>query len=332
MHTTRENSKYRDMGDILEDHLGSRVSPVVIPRVWVAYFAGLGPKGEIEDSTVPRLTPAMKNALVTELFGGNAGAFALWEEEHLGLSRRVRQRARAFGAKNSSWLLNAVLAECYQSKTWMTVMARAMDVYTFLRMFGPYTVRAGSACRKAAGDVRPRCCMFFGGWAHVDYMFQVTRRLMKAAWPGSSDDLACRESDTASFPVDQTRVLPKAATVRTTGDLLDLVGLRATSGPVRPQRRVRRRKDRALAEIRRYQKSTDLLIRKLPFQRVVRDILGARGITRMQAGAVEALQQAAEHHLVSLMEDTNLCALHCRRVIIMPKDMALARRLAGEIP
>jgi histone H3/H4 len=333
MHTRRENSGYRDMLSLLEKHINSRLSTVVNPRVWVTYFAGLGPKGEIEDSTVPRLTPAMKKALVTELFVGNAGAFALWEKEHLGLSRRVRQRARAFGAKNSSWLLDAVLAECHRSTFWINVMARAMDVYTFLRMFGPYAVKAGSACRGANGDVRPRCCMFFGGWAHVDYMFQVTRGLMKAAWPGV-DDLACHESDTASFPVNQTRVLPRAATVRTTGDLLDLIGLRAVA-PDRPDRSVRRRrKDRALAEIRRYQKSTDLLMRKLPFQRVVREILADRGglVTRMQAGAVEALQQAAEHHLVSLMEDTNLCALHCGRVTITPKDTRVARRLAGEIP
>lgn len=103
-----------------------------------------------------------------------------WEEEHLGLSRRVRQRARAFGAKNTSWLLNAVLAECYRSESWTDLMARAMDVYTFLRMFAPYNVRAESACRGADGDVRPRCCMFFGGWAHVDNMFHVIRRLMKA--------------------------------------------------------------------------------------------------------------------------------------------------------
>jgi histone H3/H4 len=328
-----ENHEYADMVDQFMDHIGSKWSTVVNPRVWVTYFAGFGPKGEIMNTTGPRLTPAMKNAMVAGLFGGNVGAFNRWEEEHLGLSRRVRQRARAFGAKNTSWLLNAVLAECYRSESWTDLMARAMDVYTFLRMFAPYNVRAESACRGADGDVRPRCCMFFGGWAHVDNMFHVIRRLMKAPWPGyGADDLVSYDSATSSFPVGQTRVLPEGPVVRTTGNLLDLIGLRAVA-PVRPVRPARRhRRDRALAEIRRYQKSTDLLMRKLPFQRLIRNVLEDMGdqVTRMQAGAAEALQQAAEHHLVSLMEDTNLCALHCGRVTIMPKDMRVARRLAGE--
>uniref|UniRef100_A0A8C9B8U2 Core Histone H2A/H2B/H3 domain-containing protein n=1 Tax=Phocoena sinus TaxID=42100 RepID=A0A8C9B8U2_PHOSS len=64
----------------------------------------------------------------------------------------------------------------------------------------------------------------------------------------------------------------------------------------------------ALREIRRYQKkSTELLIRKLPFQRL-----------------------ACEAYLVGLFEDTNLCAIHAKRVTIMPKDIHLARRIRGE--
>jgi histone H3 len=87
----------------------------------------------------------------------------------------------------------------------------------------------------------------------------------------------------------------------------------------------------ALREIRRYQKNTDLLIRKLPFQRLVREIAQEfRTELRFQAGAVAALQEAAEAYLVGLFEDTNLCALHSKRVTIMPKDMQLARRIRGE--
>ncbi|KAF4348015.1 hypothetical protein G4B88_026835 [Cannabis sativa] len=63
----------------------------------------------------------------------------------------------------------------------------------------------------------------------------------------------------------------------------------------------------ALREIRKYQKSTELLIRKLPFQRL--------------SSAVSALQEAAEAYLVGLFEDTNLCAIHAKRVTIMPKDI-----------
>ena len=87
----------------------------------------------------------------------------------------------------------------------------------------------------------------------------------------------------------------------------------------------------ALREIRKYQKSTELLIRKLPFQRLVRE-LAQDFITdlRFSSSAVLALQEASEAYLVGLFEDTNLCALHSKRVTIMPKDIQLARRIRGE--
>ena len=87
----------------------------------------------------------------------------------------------------------------------------------------------------------------------------------------------------------------------------------------------------ALREIRRYQKSTDLLIRKLPFQRLVREIAqDFKNDLRFQATAILALQEASESYLVSLFEDCNLCAIHAKRVTIMPKDIQLARRIRGE--
>mmetsp|Transcript_51971 Transcript_51971/g.161282 ORF Transcript_51971/g.161282 Transcript_51971/m.161282 type:complete len:137 (-) Transcript_51971:134-544(-) len=87
----------------------------------------------------------------------------------------------------------------------------------------------------------------------------------------------------------------------------------------------------ALREIRKYQKSTDLLIRKLPFQRLVREIAqDFKTDLKFQSQAVLALQEAAEAYLVGLFEDTNLCAIHAKRVTIMPKDVQLARRLRGE--
>ena len=89
----------------------------------------------------------------------------------------------------------------------------------------------------------------------------------------------------------------------------------------------------ALREIRRYQKSTDLLIRKLPFQRLVRDIAQSfkiRGeVPRFQSTAVLALQEASEAFLVGVFEDTNLCAIHAKRVTIMNRDMQLALRICG---
>ncbi|KAJ8427264.1 hypothetical protein Cgig2_028222 [Carnegiea gigantea] len=87
----------------------------------------------------------------------------------------------------------------------------------------------------------------------------------------------------------------------------------------------------ALREIRKYQKSTELLIRKLPFQRLVREIAqDFKTDLRFQSSAVAALQEAAEAYLVGLFEDTNLCAIHAKRVTIMPKDIQLARRIRGE--
>ena len=87
----------------------------------------------------------------------------------------------------------------------------------------------------------------------------------------------------------------------------------------------------ALREIRRYQKSTELLIRKLPFQRLVREIAqDFKTDLRFQSSAVMALQEASEAYLVGLFEDTNLCAIHAKRVTIMPKDIQLTRRIRGE--
>jgi len=87
----------------------------------------------------------------------------------------------------------------------------------------------------------------------------------------------------------------------------------------------------ALREIRRYQKSTDLLIRKIPFQRLVREIAQEfKTDLRFQGAAILALQEASEAYLVGLFEDSNLCAIHAKRVTIMPRDMQLARRIRGE--
>ncbi|WAR10024.1 CENPA-like protein [Mya arenaria] len=89
---------------------------------------------------------------------------------------------------------------------------------------------------------------------------------------------------------------------------------------------------RALMEIRKYQKSTSLLIRKAPFVRLVREIcleLAPNKQHYWTAHALMAIQEAAEAYLVHLFEDSNLCAIHAKRVTIMPRDIILARRLHG---
>ena len=114
-------------------------------------------------------------------------------------------------------------------------------------------------------------------------------------------------------------------------------GKKAPGGGVRKPHRFRPGTV-ALKEIRRYQKSTELLIQKLPFQHLVREIANDRevvpdhmiGKIRFQTDAIKALQESCEAYLVGLFEDTNLCAIHAKRVTIMPKDIQLARRIRGE--
>jgi histone H3/H4 len=107
--------------------------------------------------------------------------------------------------------------------------------------------------------------------------------------------------------------------------------------PLKKKKRRYRPGTAALKEIRKYQKSFDLLIRKLPFQRLVREIANEEAASsrfpdgvRFQSGALSALQEAAEDFLVHLFEDANLEAIHAKRVTIMAKDIQLARRIRGE--
>ena len=109
----------------------------------------------------------------------------------------------------------------------------------------------------------------------------------------------------------------------------------STGGVKKPQRY--RPGTVALREIRRYQRSTELIFRKLPFQRFVREVAQDYAYfgkddpgLRFQGSAVLALQEAAEAYLVGLFEDTNLLAIHAKRTTIMAKDIRLARRIRGQ--
>lgn len=89
---------------------------------------------------------------------------------------------------------------------------------------------------------------------------------------------------------------------------------------------------KALREIRAYQRSTNLLIARLPFQRLVREITNEfRTDLRFQSTALLALQEACEAYIVGVFEDANLCCLHAGRVTVVPKDIQLARRIRREI-
>ena len=87
----------------------------------------------------------------------------------------------------------------------------------------------------------------------------------------------------------------------------------------------------ALREIRKYQKTTNLLIRHRPFQRLVREIAAdIFSDLRFQSSALLALQESSEAYLTSMFEDANLCAIHAKRVTVTPRDLALARRIRRE--
>jgi len=88
---------------------------------------------------------------------------------------------------------------------------------------------------------------------------------------------------------------------------------------------------KALREVRQYQETTELLIAKVRFQRLVRDLCKKIAPVRFETQALLALQEAAEGYLTGLFEDTGLLAIHGKRVTIMPRDIRMAKRLrAGE--
>lgn len=134
----------------------------------------------------------------------------------------------------------------------------------------------------------------------------------------------------ARYPIVTDKVSAVAARFRRS-PARRRTGAPASGGVKRTRSRRYRPGTVALREIRRFQKSTDLLVRKLPFQRLVREIAQEfKAELRFQGSAVMALQEAAEAYLVGMFEDANLCAIHAKRVTVMPSDFHLARKLRGE--
>ncbi|CZT13274.1 probable histone 3 [Rhynchosporium graminicola] len=149
----------------------------------------------------------------------------------------------------------------------------------------------------------------------------------EASTPGSAAKKRGRPPGSGAGKTTPGSMAPKRAKKRASAGV--------EPGDPLPLRKKRRYKPgtKALLEIRKYQKSTDLLMLKLPFSRLVREIaltLRPQGLgMRWQSQAIQALQEASEAFLVHLFEDTNLCAIHAKRVTIMQKDIQLARRIRG---
>ena len=148
-------------------------------------------------------------------------------------------------------------------------------------------------------------------------------------WKGESSGNLLTQSLNGQNQADRTKVHRGKAPRKALATKAARKSAPATGGVKKPHRF--RPGTVALREIRKFQKSTELLIRKLPFQRLVREIAqDFKTDLRFQSNAVLALQEASEAYLVGLFEDTNLCAIHAKRVTIMPKDIQLARRIRGE--
>jgi histone H3 len=95
----------------------------------------------------------------------------------------------------------------------------------------------------------------------------------------------------------------------------------------------------ALHQIHHYQKSTELLIHKMPFQHLAREVLQdltkigsipCHDVSCFQSTSLLAMQESVEAFSVGFFEDANLCAIHAKRVTIMPKDMQLLLQIRGE--
>jgi len=109
------------------------------------------------------------------------------------------------------------------------------------------------------------------------------------------------------------------------------IRIRTTDGAAARRRRRWRPSKIALREIRKYQKSTKLLLGKAPFQRLVRELCkDMHSDVKFQSTGLLALQEAAEAYLVGVLEDTNMCAALAGRITITVQDVRLARRIRGD--
>ena len=169
--------------------------------------------------------------------------------------------------------------------------------------------------------------------ANTPFSF-ASRSSSSAKSPSSPSKVTTRAQTAAASPgpsstPTQARHVAKKSTSRA-ALVQTLKTLKKAAAPSTPSKRRYRPGTVALREIRQYQKQTNLLIPRFPFQRLVREIAtGFKTGLMFQSAALSALHEASEAYLIGLFEDTNLCAIHAQRVTIMPKDIQLARRIRG---
>ncbi|KAJ1686719.1 hypothetical protein LUZ63_018109 [Rhynchospora breviuscula] len=148
------------------------------------------------------------------------------------------------------------------------------------------------------------------------------------AQPDGSDGLQ-NQGDLNGTPMSQNPNTPKN-TARKSARVLPTPSLKGGTDSGKTKKHRYRPGTVALREIRKFQKTTHLLIPAAPFARLAREVteLFNKDMRWTPAGLL-ALQEAAEYYLVDLFEDVNLCAFHAKRITIMDKDIQLARRISG---
>ena len=179
-----------------------------------------------------------------------------------------------------------------------------------------------------------------------------TRILIKRINLSTDNEASTSNVDTVFRPIYLPKTIPispptiaastkgKGLKKKKTSRIQEPVSLNMPKRKKKIEQGKRRFYSHALKEIRYFQKNTHCLIRKMPFQRLVREIVqgmareegpnSTRWDIRFQSSALQAFQEASEAYLVGLFEDTNLCCIHAKRVTIQPKDLQLARRIRGE--
>ena len=247
------------------------------------------------------------------------------------VSRVVKKRARKV-PKKVLVKVTAALIRASSAPDLTDLLSNATNLLIMLRMLSRNDKRPGPCDFDQEGGQVPSLCIVYAGLHHIWHISNMCRLLR-------GQSLIIYKEDVPSSKLLHLQDVVGLDGPHTVNHLLDQMGLHR---PVASQSKAMcqskscsklRPGARALKEIRRYQRDGELLIRRLPFQRVVRDVLQDLGKLdfRMQRTAVLAMQEAAEALLVQRFQDTNLAAIHTKRVTITPRDMELAARIRGRL-
>jgi histone H3/H4 len=312
---------------LLGPKLGGAMPAAANKREYLDFFMGLGPKGATDEASATRPPSARVKTFLSgfkrTVLADNQGALDRWMLHHGTAGKLLRKRIRKLPATDQKWLIDTFYSIPFTQL--VDLISRFHDLYTIVRMLTPHDAKARPPCLpNLNGANRPSCCVVLTGAAHTEFLVRFFAALQGQTWKTVT---VATNIPVARIPCFVHGANAALAPVNTVSKLLDRMGMGIVPNP---RRRPSRSRPRGwLRQIHHYQKTTDLLIHRLPFQRLVREILNPPGRDFwMQASAVEALQEAAEAFLVRLFEDSNLCAIHAGRVTVQVKDTELAQHLS----